>query len=589
MITDSIFSQLTAPLSDSVIVIDANSRVVFVSSVFERTFGHLGEALIGNRLDSVLVEPIDSLDETNRVLVRTTNHKIISCELNTSQLLTDNQSYHVVVLKRSTEESNTPDSELYNHARKVNLLGNWELDIKSSKVSWSPEVYEIHNLSPEEYTPELDSALNLYHPDDRELVTAEINKATSAVSDFSFQARIITPAGSIRYIRVSGGSRTNVVGELNQVIGVIQDNTNEVQSFNSLRKQNEFLDLIMSNIPDYLFIKDSQFKIVQANKSFLNLYPEGKRDKVIGYTTFEDYVPEAVSKFLKHDKLAFEDGETDYEETIVFPNGEKRTLFTKKKRFESVDGNVYILGLSRDITQLKKAEEDLILANSELEEFAYRTSHDLRSPLISSISLLDIAKESLVTEDLETANTSLNHISNSLKKLDILVKDILNLSKTKHAEEEKVVLDIEDLVEQSLVNMSSMKNFERIVIEKTYENVEKLRIKKSRLQLIVENLISNAIKYQDTSEHLSSIGISARLVDSEFIFQVHDNGLGIPPGREEKLFTMFQRFHGEITFGSGLGLYMVKKSAEILGGEICYERLEKGSLFKLVIPECSIR
>ncbi len=141
-----------------------------------------------------------------------------------------------------------------------------------------------------------------------------------------------------------------------------------------------FQELIMNTIPDLIFVKDKDLRIVQANEAFVKAYPEDKQDKVIGYTTLEDYPPDQVKLFTKNDLDAFEKGHNEAEETITFPNSAEQILHTKKVRF-SDGAESYILGISRDITETKEIQRDLELANTELEKFAYIASHDLKAPM----------------------------------------------------------------------------------------------------------------------------------------------------------------------------------------------------------------
>ncbi len=227
---------------------------------------------------------------------------------------------------------------------------------------------------------------------------------------------------------------------------------------------------------------------------------------------------------------------------------------------------------------------ELKTANLELEEFAYRSSHDLRSPLISSIRLIEIAKSSMHSGDLDTADVSLSHVEQSLTKLENLVRDILSLTKTKHQAEENRLIDVEKLIKRSIEQVAHLENFERVDFQIELTHTAELRTKESRFNLIAENLISNAIKYQDTNNKSSFIKILTSNNDAMFKLEVIDNGIGIPEHKKSQLFQMFQRFHGNVSFGSGLGLYMIEKSAALMGGTIEYCDTHNNTCFKLKIP-----
>lgn len=234
------------------------------------------------------------------------------------------------------------------------------------------------------------------------------------------------------------------------------------------------------------------------------------------------------------------------------------------------------------------ARSELKYANTELEEFAYRTSHDLRSPLISSIALLNIVESSVENNDKDQALTSLSHIRNSLSKLEALVTDILALTQTKSVKETNQPIDIEDIIESTLEKLSHMDNFDRLSIHTQFRFHDQLTGKKDRFILIVENLISNAIKYQDMDKKKSFLEINTYQEKDNFILSVKDNGIGIPKDKQNELFKMFKRFHPKVSFGSGLGLYMVKKSADIIGATLTFEDKDDTSCFKLILPLSTI-
>lgn len=250
----------------------------------------------------------------------------------------------------------------------------------------------------------------------------------------------------------------------------------------------------------------------------------------------------------------------------------------------NVQGRKLYSGIVRDISERKKAEAEIKQINSELEEFAYRTSHDLRSPLVSSIRLLDMVENAIRAGEKDKALFSTKLIQTSLQKLEELVKDILVLTQVKNAEEQQQSINFKVLLDESLDKLKHMVHFERLNIEFDLRFDGELTAQKNRLALIVENLLSNAIKYQDVKKEKSYIRISSYSSNGCFVLEVCDNGLGIPKNQHENLFKMFKRFHPKTAFGSGLGLYMMKKSADILHGEITFDGANDKTTFKLTLP-----
>jgi|GEM_PF-1667820 len=257
----------------------------------------------------------------------------------------------------------------------------------------------------------------------------------------------------------------------------------------------------------------------------------------------------------------------------------------------NIDMEIPALNRKDEVGEMAKAAnafkitaQELKHQTAELEEFAYRTSHDLRSPLVSSITLLGIVKKSIRKQAYERVESSVDLVTESLIKLETLVKDILDLTKTKNAVEQEKPFNIAAAIDNSLNKISHMSGFERLSINKTINVDSDIFIKVSRITLIIENLLSNAVKYQDPKTPNPYIHIDCYIHEGQLILSIEDNGLGIPKAYQDQLFSMFKRFHPKVSFGSGLGLYMLKKSADVLQGNIHFVDTGNGAKFVLSIP-----
>ncbi|MFC6445456.1 sensor histidine kinase [Shinella zoogloeoides] len=250
-----------------------------------------------------------------------------------------------------------------------------------------------------------------------------------------------------------------------------------------------------------------------------------------------------------------------------------------------VNGATIYSGLVRDISERKANEQALIEANAELEEFAYRTSHDLRSPIASSMGLLGISREMLAEGDHAALGPMLQRMEQNFRRLDHLIQNIITLTRNRLMEEEERPVALRALVSEAIDALSHLDDVKRIRIENHVPAELTIISKPSKFQVIVGNLLSNAVKYHDPREAEPAIDVRAFRYHGKLRLSVEDNGLGVPPASRHLLFRMFKRLHPNRSFGSGLGLYILKKSAESLGGDALYEARDKGSRFIIELPD----
>lgn len=251
---------------------------------------------------------------------------------------------------------------------------------------------------------------------------------------------------------------------------------------------------------------------------------------------------------------------------------------------ETGGGKIYS-GIVRDISERKAAEQALIDANAELEEFAYRTSHDLRSPIASSLGLLGISRHMLAEGDHGGLGQTLQRMEQNFRRLDHLIQNIIIITRNRLMEEEARPIALRALVDGEIETLSHLEDVERIRITNHVPGELTITSKPSRFHVIVGNMLSNAVKYHDPKESEPAIDIRAVRHAGRLRLSVEDNGLGVPPESRHLLFQMFKRLHPNRSFGSGLGLYILKKSAQSLGGDTLYEARDKGSRFVIELPD----
>ncbi|WP_053006121.1 sensor histidine kinase [Kiloniella spongiae] len=235
--------------------------------------------------------------------------------------------------------------------------------------------------------------------------------------------------------------------------------------------------------------------------------------------------------------------------------------------------------------ELKFLNSELKTSNNELTQFSYRTSHDLKAPLITVRGLADIICEDIKEGDYDEVERNANHISNHVKKLERLIVDILNLAKAdlKVTNEEKV--DFKEIIHSIEGRLKNIYIDNNVTIETELDDTKPIYASKVRITQILENLISNGIKYCNKNKPYRYVKISTEYKKNKKLCIIEDNGIGIPKEYSNRVFEMFQRFHPDISYGSGLGMYIIKKHIDKMDAKISFESSDNGTKFIIELPE----
>lgn len=229
--------------------------------------------------------------------------------------------------------------------------------------------------------------------------------------------------------------------------------------------------------------------------------------------------------------------------------------------------------------KIKVSNKKLRKANTELDNFVYSVSHDLRAPIASVLGLVNLAKKE---RSVKAMRTYLAMIAKSAEQQDAFIKDILDLSRNSRLEVMHNDIDFQEIINNIFEHYQYIDQNKKIVKSIAIEQNVPLQSDKSRIKVILNNIISNAIRHCNTEE----VKLNVRIEVNETLasIEIKDNGAGIPKEHLDSIFKMFYR-GTDSTAGSGLGLYIVNETIEKLRGAITIDSEENiGTTVKIELP-----
>lgn len=437
---------------------------------------------------------------------------------------------------------------------------------------------------------------------DADLLPTEIADSLHAVDlevietgqEISTEEQLLTSDG-LRTVLSRKIPLRNSEGKIIGILGTSSNISDRKQAEETLAEERTLLRTIIETALDFIYVKDIEGRYLISNQAHIRSMGKQSADEVLGKTNIDIHSPRIASRYNNDEQSIIETGQAvvNREEQRLDQDGRSLWMSTTKVPLRNKDGEVIgIVGITRDVTNFKLIEIDLIEARDKAQEssrlktdFLNVISHELRTPLtvmlgntplLTDINDLPEAEEIVeIVEDIEDAG---HHLLT-------LVNDLLELSKI---EAGKMELNLEQVFIKELVDnvVSSIQT----LIDKKTVSLE-IQVEESemiadpiRLKQILFNLLGNAVKFTDQG----CITISVEQNQEETIFQVSDTGQGM---RQEALPFIFDAFRQvdstatRIKSGTGLGLAITKRLIELHGGQISVEsELGKGSIFTFSIP-----
>jgi PAS domain S-box-containing protein len=237
----------------------------------------------------------------------------------------------------------------------------------------------------------------------------------------------------------------------------------------------------------------------------------------------------------------------------------------------------------RDINERWKTQEELRRSNAELERFAYIASHDLQEPLRMVASYLQLLERRYKGQLDQDADEFINYAVDGANRMKALINDLLAYSRVGTRGKEFAPVDCEEVLQGVLANLQVAIAENNAVI--THDALPQVMGDAVQLESLFQNLLSNALKFRGEKPPLIHIGVT--LKDTEWVFSVCDNGIGIEPQYFERIFIIFQRLNSRQEYpGTGIGLAISKRIVERHGGRMWIESQPgKGSTFYFTLPK----
>jgi PAS domain S-box-containing protein len=393
---------------------------------------------------------------------------------------------------------------------------------------------------------------------------------------------------------------------------VMSDITERKQAEKSLQQRESYLSAIIENQPGLVWLKDAESRFLTVNHAFARSCGKTMAEDLAGKTDFDIWPRELAEKYREDDIATMQGGKPIIVEEPIFHEGETRWFETFKTPVLNGQGEVLgTTGYARDITERKQVETRTMESNKQLQaaiekagrmaraaqaanvaksEFLANMSHELRTPLNAILALSETLLEQVRGPLNERQQASLRNIEASGRHLLELINDVLDLAKVEsgHLDISLQWVPISETCEACLTfvrEMALTKNLELAFHpDKTMTQVF---ADPKRLRQMLVNLLSNAVKFTPAGGKIT-LEVKAIVDQDAVCFAVQDTGIGITHEDLNRLFRPFTQLDSSLSRrheGSGLGLVLVQRLAEMHGGSITVESEPgKGSRFMIILP-----
>jgi PAS domain S-box-containing protein len=435
---------------------------------------------------------------------------------------------------------------------------------------------------------------DVVHPEDQprwDAAQAQLRSGQPSQLEY----RVVLPDGLLRWVRDNVTPTPGPDRRTLRLDGVLTDLTERKVAEEALAQERRLLETLMNNLPDAIYFKDRESRFLAINAGLAKRHGLVNPSDAVGQSDFDFFTREHAEQAYRDEQQVILTGKpiVNVEEKETWLDGSVTWVSTTKMPLRDPQGRIVgTFGVSRDVTERKKAQEELqkakdgaVEANRAKSEFLANMSHEIRTPMNGILGMTELALDTNLTRE---QREYLSMVKASAESLLGIINDILDFSKI---EARKLHLDVVDFalrplfdeIMRTLALRAQQKGLE-LACRVAPEAPETVSGDPGRLRQVLVNLIGNAIKFTGRGEVVVDVQPETRTEkDICLHFSVRDTGIGVPKEKQRNIFEAFTQVDHSTTRkygGTGLGLTISAQLAAMMGGRIWVEsEAGQGSTF----------
>ena len=459
-------------------------------------------------------------------------------------------------------------------------IGWWEVDLGDESLTWSDEVYRIHEV-PTTESVEIADGLEFYHPDDRDAIESAFERLRDDGESYDLELRIVTANDETRWVRaIADPEFDDDDGTVTGALGLFQDITERKRYEAALESTREELRTVIDLMPDLVFVKNREGEYLLANEATAAAY--GKTPEEVEGKTEGEIIPDADDSdaFRQDDLEVIESGEPKNvgEETLTTAAGDTRILQTTKIPYQIAEtGEDAVLGYARDVTDLKEYERTLEEQRDNLKLLNQVVRHDIRNQLMVVESYTELLEDSLPDDRSRTYARTVIGAARQAAEITETAKDVTDV--LLQAGSDRTPMRLRTELTGQIQQVRSDEDRAAVTVDGSIPDVTVLA--DDLLEAVFRNLLTNAVVHND--KRVAEIAVSTELSAEAVRVSIADNGPGIADDHKEQIFQEGEK--GLESGGTGIGLYLVKTLVDKYDGDVWVtDNDPTGSVFTVELP-----